>query len=342
MVGKRKNKGDAWLPPRVYRGKSRYEYRPKSGETIKLCKVGEITDQLKAQVWAEYTKAITAPPQQNDVAKLIEAFHQSPQFQGLGFRTQGDYLHYSARIKRVFGEMLPSDVQPPHIRAFMDKLGSQLNANGKPKTVTANRHHSYLSVLFSWGVERAWLDRNPAKLVRKFKETPRERYITDAEYKHVLHIARASSYPYIAPMMEIAYLCRARSIEVRQLCESDITEEGIFIDRKKGSINEITGWSERLRSAVAEARALFPDAPTVIKRPLFHGRNGAPIPSESFKTAWGRVIRQALNKGLSERFTFHDIKAKGVSDHDKKASGHKTKKMQAVYDRKPGVTAPTK
>lgn len=55
-----------------------------------------------------------------------------------------------------------------------------------------------------------------------------------------------------------------------------------------------------------------------------------------------RVMRQALTERLKERFTFHDIKAKGVTDHDKKASGHKTKKMQAVYDRKPGVVAPTK
>lgn len=53
-------------------------------------------------------------------------------------------------------------------------------------------------------------------------------------------------------------------------------------------------------------------------------------------------MRQALTERLKERFTFHDIKAKGVTDHDKKASGHKTKKMQAVYDRKPGVVAPTK
>lgn len=53
-------------------------------------------------------------------------------------------------------------------------------------------------------------------------------------------------------------------------------------------------------------------------------------------------MKQALANGLKESFTLHDLKAKGVSDHDKKASGHKTKKMHAVYDRKRGVVAPTK
>lgn len=60
---------------------------------------------------------------------------------------------------------------------------------------------------------------------------------------------------------------------------------------------------------------------------------------ESVKTAWQRIMRQTMDKGLKQRFTPQDIKAKGVSDHDKKASGHKTKKMQAVYDRKPDVVA---
>lgn len=81
---------------------------------------------------------------------------------------------------------------------------------------------------------------------------------------------------------------------------------------------------------------------TTIARPLFHGRNGLPVPSETIKTAWQRVMKQALANGVNESFTFHDIKAKGVTDHDKKASGHETKKMRAVYDRNPGVVAPTK
>lgn len=139
--------------------------------------------------------------------------------------------------------------------------------------------------MFAWGLERAWLDRSPAKSVRKFREKSRDRYIEDWEYDLALKTARASSYQCIAPMMEIAYLCRARTIEVRKLTEPDISEDGIFIDRVKGSVNEITGWSERLRSAVREARALLPESLTTIARPLFHGRNGLPVPSKTIKTA---------------------------------------------------------
>lgn len=338
MVGKRKNPADAWLPPRVYRGKSSYEYRPKGGGTAVLCKLpeGPETESIKAGVWAAYAKAKDAPVARDDMNRLMDEYHRSQQFLQKSINTKADYLQYSKRIRRVFGHMIPGDIRPPHIRAFMDALSEQ------GKTVTANRHHSYLSVIFSWGVERAWLDTNPAKQVRKFQEKARTRYIEDWEYDLVLGIAKASSYPYLAPMMEIAYLCRARSIEVRGMRESHILPEGIFLERTKGSQNEITGWSERLRAAVAEARAMHPGAPVVLSRPLFHGKRGAPIPKEAFKTAWGRVMAIAMKNGLLERFTFHDIKARGVTDHADKASGHKSKKMQAVYDRKPGTVTPTR
>lgn len=339
MAGKRTNELDKWLPPRVYRGKSRYEYRPGSGETIKLCflpKDGIETEAIKAEVWAQLAKLKEAPPEVDDMSKLIAAYHRSMQFAALSPNTQADYNHYSKRIIRVFGHMLPSHIKAPHIRQFMDALAEQ------GKIVTANRHHSYMSILFSWGLERSWVELNPAKQVRKFREKPRDRYIEDWEYEKVHKIASESAYPYLAPMMEFAYLMRARTIELRALTEADITADGIYLRRTKGSIAEVTGWSERLRKALAVARSLFPDAPTNLKRPIFHSKTGAAIPKESFKTAWGRIMKQAMAEGLKERFTFHDIKAKGVSDHNNKSGGHRSKKMQAVYDRKPGVIPSTK
>jgi hypothetical protein len=48
--------------------------------------------------------------------------------------------------------------------------------------------------------------------------------------------------------------------------------------------------------------------------------------------------------GFEPRFTFHDIKAKGVSDFDgdkKTASGHKSERMIEIYDRKRKVVKAT-
>jgi integrase len=339
MVGDRKNKADKWLPPRVYRGRKSYEWHPKGGGSIKLLERpadGIECEQVKSAVWAAYAEQVEKPPKADDMAALVDAFHASPQFIQLSALTQRDYLQYSKRITRVFGEIEPSDMTAPMIRNFMDALA------GQGKTVAANRHHSYLSVLFSWGIERAWCVENPAKQVRKFRELSRDRYIEDWEFDLVKNVARKSAYPYIAPFMELAYLCRGRSGEIRALTEKDVTEEGIYLKRAKGSSSEITGYSDRLHAALAEARSLFPSSAVLISRPLIHSKTGEPIPAESLKTAFNRVMHKAMESGLKEWFTLHDVKAKGISDHSTKASGHKTKKMQAVYDRKPSVTPATK
>jgi site-specific recombinase XerD len=339
MTRKRAASSDNWLPSRVYRGRKSYEFHPKGGGSIVLCARpadGIETELIKSCVWAAYKKIVSEPIKPDDMSRLIEAFHKSAQYRQLAVNTQRDYLQYSKRIIRVFGHMEPGDIKAPHIRQFMDAMNEQ------NKPVAANRHHSYLSVLFGWGIAYSYCTENPAKQVRKFREEARDRYIEDWEYDLVLNIARQSSYPYIAPMMELAYLCRARSIEVLAFTEANISEEGIFLNRAKGSNNEITAWSERLHKAVAEARALFPNAPASIKRPLIHSKTGMAIPRESFKTAWQRVIAQALRSGLTERFTYHDVKAKAVTDHAKHFAGHKTKKMEAVYNRKPDIIAPTR
>ncbi len=52
-----------------------------------------------------------------------------------------------------------------------------------------------------------------------------------------------------------------------------------------------------------------------------------------------------MKKAGTEPFTFHDLKAKGVSDFEgnkQDASGHKTLAQVATYDRKKKEVKPTK
>ncbi|GAA6153035.1 site-specific integrase [Pseudoteredinibacter isoporae] len=339
MVGRRKNPADNWMPPRVYRGRSKYEWKPKGGKVTPLRKLpadGKESEAVKRDVWKAYDQAVMAVQRRETMAFVIDLYFASPQFKRLSVRTQQDYKRYQGAVVRVFGNMEPKKVKPPHIRKFMDVMGED-------KPVTANRHHSFLSVVFSWADERGIVDGNPAKRVKKFLEQSRERYIEDWEYKVVYEVARTSPYKYIAAMMELAYLCRGRSSEIRNLSETDIGDKGIYLARTKGSDDELTLWTPRLQAAVDFARSLYPEAPAPMDRPLFRGRTGARLLDSSRKTAWSRIMKTALTTGaaidgkqviLKERFTFHDIKAKGISDHKANESGHKSARMKAVYMRK--------
>lgn len=57
--------------------------------------------------------------------------------------------------------------------------------------------------------------------------------------------------------------------------------------------------------------------------------------SSAFRSAWARLWRRvAKEHGDMEPFTFHDIKAKGISDHNDEHGGHKSAAMRKVYVRK--------
>lgn len=336
----RKRKHPDWLPMRVYRGRSSYEFRPKSGGTIKLgrLKRDELgcfieDDAVKQRVLRAHAQALAEGVTEKTVHWLINSYFNSKQFKQLSSSTQSLYRLLSDKyVQPVFGGMKPKSVTPLHIRSFMDKLGESLEP-------TANRCHTFLSTLFSWGYERNHIDRNPAKGIKKFHEKPRDRYIEDWEYELVYKIAQESAYPWIAPMMEFAYLCRMRANEIRALTKDHIKSEGVFVERSKGSKNEITEWSSRLKLAFSDAESLIQLKSCSL---LFPSASGGVIPKTSFDSAWRRVRKSAMDHGLTHSFNFHDIKAKGITDHENKSGGHRSYKMELIYDRLPSVVSSTR
>jgi integrase len=336
----RKRLIEDWLPLRVYRGRTSYEFRPKNGGALKLGKFKKDDngiliedDELKLKVLNAHASILNGGSDRN-VEWLIQSYFESKQFLQLATNSQKLYTQLANKyLLPVFGQMEPKAVTPLHIRKFMDKLGDRVES-------TANRCHTVLSTVFGWGYERNIVLVNPVLGIKKHKEKPRSRYIEDWEYDLVYKIAQESSYPWIAPMMEIAYLCRMRAIEVRSLTESDLLKEGVFVERRKDSMNEITKWSPRLRKAILDASKLRKS--TTENNLLFVSSSNGSIAKTSFDSAWRRIRSKALEGGLTESFNFHDLKAKGVTDHTEKASGHRSKKMQAVYDRKPSLIDATR
>ena len=152
--------------------------------------------------------------------------------------------------------------------------------------------------------------------------------------------------------MEFAYLCRARRSEVFDLKRADEINDGLYLKRGKGSGDEITLWTPRLKKAMKEAKAYNRDAPTPVTGAYFiHDKKGSSIKKNAFDSAWRRIRTEAMENGitvdgknikLEELFTFHDLKAKGISDHKDKHGGHRSGKMKRVYDRLPDLVKATK
>lgn len=144
----RKNPEDNWMPPRVRRGKSAFEFRSTDGRTIRLCGL----DASKAELWVIYEKFLNDLKDTSNFSGLINEFLTSGDFFELAAETQKDYRKYAARNSAVFGKMKPDNIKPEHIRKYMDKRSAK-------SRVQANREKAFTSRVFRCGYERGKLGR---------------------------------------------------------------------------------------------------------------------------------------------------------------------------------------
>jgi len=125
---------------------------------------------------------------------------------------------------------------------------------------------------------------------------------------------------------------------------------GLLIKRRKGSRDKITAWNDRLKTVWQTAVTTRNQIVSKHKQPhpfrpedrfvFISERTGDRIQVSSLKTAIGRITATAQTEaeqlGIQwTRFTFHDLKRKGVSDttgNKQDASGHRNASMLNIYD----------
>jgi integrase len=346
MAGKRKNPAHQNLPKNVYIRRGWYVFREyfeggKLGKDIKLSPVSAAI----SEVWQKY-EAITQPgTPRKSLEWLMRQYIDSPQFAQLAPESRRKYTQNAKQIGNtemkngdLFGRVDAEKITPGAIRKYMD---ARKDPAGNPAPVAANREKAFLSACYSWAVERDLLKSNPCKEVKRNTEQARTRYVSPTEYQQVFELA--ARYPHVQAAMEFAYLCRMRLCEVLDMKQSDIRAEGLYIRRRKGSRANIVAYTPRLEAALKLSRSLpMPKGATPINPHLIRGFSGHPLTEGGFQTLWQNVINEAVKQGV-EHFTFHDLKAGGISDTDgdkQRASGHKTAAMVAVYDRKPAIVKP--
>jgi integrase len=330
------------LPPYVYKAKGRYILRTYDPATqrqkeTRLCD-GTAT---MAQVWAAYD-ARHLPPDHGTFRWLSRTYLDSPQFAQLAAGTQRDYQGAHRRIcameltdDRLLGDIPLSTWTSPLVQRWQDR-------RGKDAPVTCNREKSYMARVFAWGLARGHVTDNPVRAIPRLTEHARTRYVTDLEYTAALETAAASGTPYLVPVMELAYLLRARLAEVMDLQRTHLDADGILLHRRKGSRDSHIAWSPRLRAAVDAALAMHGQ---IAGRYLIQGGDYGRMKESTVQTAWQRLMVDWAAAGR-ERFTLHDLKAKGITDTkegDKlAASGHRDPRMLAIYDRLPGRVTPAR
>ena len=330
--GRPRKDANRHLPDYVYLTKRGYVWKEYSGakfvRELLLCG----SDAAISEVWEQWETLTKGP--KNTLSWLSKLYLESDQHKMKADRTRLDYGKYHESIMQtavstgVFGSVPLKKITPGVIRKYLDK-------RAKTAPVLANREVAYLSIVFAWGYERDLCGVNPCKGVRKITEKARGRYVTDDEFQSRYNQANAN----IRAAMEIAYLCRLRKVEVLDLTRRSMLDEGLEVVRRKGSRGGIIKWSPRLRAAVNLALATNTKH-KVQSEYLIRNAKGQQMTTSGFDSMWRRLMDKE-----GPAFTFHDLKAKGISDFEgdkKKGGGHRTDAMVDRYDRKTDETEATR
>ncbi|WP_242209853.1 MULTISPECIES: integrase [unclassified Pseudomonas] len=301
---------------------------------------------------------------------VCEQFHLSDRYKKLAPKTHDDYcysrdvlLNIPTKLGKPLGDLAVKKFTAALVQRIVDRIADE----GTPsKAAHALR---YLRRVLQWGRNRGFLEVNPAQgieapIERKQRRLPRlnvmDVLIDRATARGRLARNEPGGCPeYLASVMELAYLCRLRGIEVVTLTDANELQEGILTNRRKGSRDNIVRWTPRLRTVWEGAKALrakvwerrkTPIPIAASKRFIIVASHGGPLRKTSLDTAWQRFITLAIADGNidpEDRFALHDLKRRGITDttgtraDKQEASGHRDAKMMDVYDHSVPVVSPS-
>lgn len=310
---------------------------------------------------------------------LLDRHEKSAAFRKLSSDTQSDYRRcraiinaFTTKLGVPFGKLKLRKVDLPVIQLLVDAVadGKRSHNDVADKATPSSGAHvqRYLSAAFVWGMPRGLCKFNAAKGVDMPDEAANHRMPDLVTMKAVVALfkrrgglatrTKGSLAPYVWAVAVIAYECRMRSVEVRNLSDANESKEGVIVDRRKGSLGNVTRWSTQLREAWdwlktrrqgiwAAKRMPIPHLPK--DRPLVVAETGRKVVKSTMASAWRRAMAAAISAGLlapDEKFGLHAIKHRAITDTkgtkaDKQlASGHKTMQMVHHYDHSRPVVDP--
>lgn len=309
-------------------------------------------------------KAIALTSQHDEIvtiAQLFVAFFEhyerllaQPKARGARKKsTIAENKREAATLCTAFGEMAVVDVKYHHAASYQDKC-DELGRGAK-----ADKEITLLSKALNFARRRGILDINPLTEIEKLPSRPSERYVTDDEPELALEVGRmmGGAPRIVALALNVAYLCIRRSVEVRDLQNHHLCDEGIrWIDGKTPfgvtPKQVIIEWSPELKELVDEARAIRPL--TALGPYIFGNLKGEQYTKGGWKPGLGRLMgaceRVAANRAIPfKKFSLMDLRPKGVSDMlDAGATVqqvvdrtlHNSSRMvNGVYDRRKSRTA---
>lgn len=257
-------------------------------------------------------------PTKETVNSALDLYFASSKFDELSDNSKTAYKSRAKFIRKVMGFRTCKSIHPTHVYSYMTT---------NPSKVGANQGLIVLYHAFEEARKRGWIRDNPATKIEKNGTKRRGRYITDEEYRKIYE----AGTDVVKAVMKLNYLIGQRPIDIFKLRLSDIGDEGVFIQQKKTEKKQLFLWTQELREAIEQAKAL--PRPVRSLTTLFCKTTGKPYDTREFRYQWKAACKAA---GV-ENAQFRDIRAKAGTDaynggQDHQAIlGHTTRAMSDTY-----------
>lgn len=209
-------------------------------------------------------------------------------------------------FKKVAGYMLLADVTPPALVEIKREFLKGTNAHGKGRSPqTWNRYQSILSCVFQkCRNEWMWMDENPARRLRREKESRgRVRFLKDEERTKLLEACKKSESRHLHCAVVLALSTGMRNAEIRNLTweQVDISQGAILLeDTKNGERRRVP-----VRGYALELLKLHGKVRRIDTNLVFPGkRSKDKVVPFDINTWWNKAVTEA---GIKD-FRFHDLR----------------------------------
>lgn len=257
--------------------------------------------KTEAEAWATwYSRVISPTVSMHSFGDLCDRYGAEI-VPTLAEKTQRDYRLALINLRKVFGEMRPQDILPRHIYQYLDH---------RPK-ISGNREKAVMSTVMAHGVRWGLLDVNVVREVRRSKELPRERYVSDEELDAFLGVCS----PFLVGYVALKMLTGLRQGQMLALSRGDWNAERkeLRAPAAKGG-RTVIYQGEALADAIRELREASQGPATSVW--LISTRSGGRYTSDGFRSIWQRYMRKYVEKTKAQPFREHDLRAKVASDTD--------------------------
>jgi len=219
-----------------------------------------------------------------------------------------NYIRRASFWLMEFGDKPIKSIKSSHIEKALDKYGAgkaKGYGSNKPKSNnTLLRMKAVLSSIFQYGIDKKYLDKNPAEKVRiKAEPNQIERFLSNDERVRLLEACRESSWDKMYLLILLAITTGMRKSELSNLRWTDIDfDKGLakLADTKNGSprVNPVPSIAlDELKKHRQVGNGLIFVSPNCSDR------------SFDFRTQWDKAKQIAKIEG----FRFHDLRHTAAS-----------------------------